>query len=71
MKQIFKFKTNINCKNCISKVKPFLDKVEGMDNWSVDTDNPNKILTTEVSNTTNQQQIIDAVESIGFDIERV
>lgn len=71
MKQIFKFKTNIDCGNCVAKVKPFLDKVEGMDNWSVDTDNPNKILTTEVSEQTTRQQIIDAVENVGFDIENI
>lgn len=71
MKQIFKFKTNIDCENCVSKVKPFLDKVEGMDNWSVDIDNPAKILTVEVANTTTDKQIIDAVETVGFDIERV
>lgn len=71
MKQILKFKTSINCENCVAKVKPFLDKVEGMDNWSVDTDNPNKILTVEASDKTSPQQIIDAVENVGFDIEKV
>lgn len=71
MKQIFKFKTNINCGNCVAKVKPFLDKVEGMDNWSVDTDSEDKILTTEVSDKTTREQVIDAVENVGFDIEKI
>ena len=71
MKQIFKFKTDINCGNCVAKVKPFLDKVEGMNNWSVDTDNPDKILTVEVSEQTTYQQVIDAVENVGFDIEKI
>lgn len=71
MKQIFKFKTNINCGNCVAKVKPFLDKVEGMANWSVDTDSDDKILTTEVSDKTTREQVIDAVENVGFDIEKI
>lgn len=70
MKQILKFKTTINCGNCLAKVKPFLDKVGGVDNWSVDLDNPDKILTVEANGAT-QDQIIDAVESVGFDIEKI
>ena len=70
MKQELKFKTNINCGNCVARVKPFLDKVEGISNWSVDTDNPDKILTVESLGATSDQ-IIDAVENVGFDIEKV
>ena len=70
MKQVITFKTNISCTNCIAKVKPFLDKLEGIDNWSVDTNNPDKILSVETSSAT-PEQIIDAVENVGFDIERV
>lgn len=70
MKQELKFKTNINCENCIARVKPFLDKVEGVDSWSVDTDHPDKILRVESSGATSGQ-IIDAVENVGFDIEIV
>lgn len=70
MKQILKFKTTINCGNCLAKVKPFLDKVEGIDNWSVDLENPSKVLTVETNGAT-QDQIIDAVESVGFDIEKI
>lgn len=70
MKQILKFKTTINCGNCLAKVKPFLDRVEGIDNWSVDLNNPDKILTVETSGAT-ESQIIDAVESVGFDIEKI
>jgi copper chaperone len=70
MKQLMQFKTTLNCQNCVAKVKPFLDKIEGIDNWSVDTNNPDKILSVESSGATDQQ-IIDAVEGIGFDIEKI
>lgn len=70
MAQEFKFKTSINCNNCVAKVKPILEKVNGIDSWNVDTDNSDKILTVNSSGAT-AQQIIDAVEQVGFDIEKV
>ncbi|MBD8346362.1 copper chaperone [Dysgonomonas alginatilytica] len=70
MSQELKFKTTINCNNCVAKVKPLLEKVNGIDSWNVDTDNSDKILTVNSSGAT-AQQIIDAVEQVGFDIEKV
>lgn len=70
MSQELKFKTTINCNNCVAKVKPLLEKVNGIDSWNVDTDNSDKILTVNSSGAT-AQQIIDAVEQVGFDIETV
>ena len=37
-----KFKTNINCGGCVSKVTPFLNNQEGVESWEVDTVNPDK-----------------------------
>ena len=70
MVQELKLKTSINCNNCVAKVKPSLEKVEGIENWNVDTDNADKILTVKSTGAT-AQQIIDAVEMIGFDIEKI
>lgn len=64
------FKTNINCGNCIAKVKPFLNEIEGIKNWEVDTQNPNKILIVEVENI-DANTIIEIVEDLGFDIEKI
>jgi len=68
--QEFKFKTNINCGNCVKRVSPFLDKLEGVNNWKVDTDNPEKILTVESTGAT-KLEIISAVQKTGFDIESI
>ena len=38
-----KFKTNINCNGCIAKVTPSLNGAGGIENWEVDTNNPQKI----------------------------
>lgn len=66
----FQFKTNINCGGCISAVKPHLDRIEGIAAWSVDTDNPDKILTVQSSGIT-EAQIIETVQNAGFKIESV
>ncbi len=48
--QTLKFKTNINCGNCIASATPFLDKISGITYWNVDIANPSKILTVEGNN---------------------
>ncbi len=65
MKQ--RFKTNINCSSCIRSVTNFINDIEGIEEWDVDTDNPDKILT--VSGVVVTEDIIEAVEDAGFDIE--
>jgi len=68
--QELKFKTNINCGNCINRVKPFLDKLQGVSSWKVDTDNPDKILTV-TSDGVDKEEIIKTVRKTGFDIESI
>lgn len=64
-----KFKTNINCGSCIRSVTGFIEDVNGIDHWEVDTENPDKILT--VKGQVTAKDIIDAVEDAGFDIQPV
>ncbi|MFT3993554.1 MAG: heavy-metal-associated domain-containing protein [Dysgonomonas sp.] len=64
----FTFKTNINCDGCIAKVTPFLDSLQGVVKWSVDTANKNKVLTV-VSDGISVEDIIDTVQKAGFKIE--
>lgn len=66
--ETMKFKTNINCGGCVSKVTPFLDKQEGIEKWEVDTENPSKILTIE-SNGATEQDVKDTLGKIGFKAE--
>lgn len=64
------FKTNINCGNCIKSVTPFLNELDNVDLWKVDTDNPDKILTVELDDT-NENTVIEAVKKAGFNIEPI
>ena len=67
---IIKFKTNINCTNCLAKVTPFLDKKEGIQSWNVDIENPDKILTVETEYLT-AEDIVKTVKKTGFTAEAI
>lgn len=69
MKEL-KFKTNINCGGCVSAVTPHLEKKEGIEKWEVDTNNPDKILTVQTENLS-ENEIIATVNKAGYNAERV
>ncbi len=50
MKTVQKYKTNLNCGSCVAAVKPHLDNDRSIERWSVDTTDPNKVLTVEGEN---------------------
>lgn len=63
------FKTNIKCGGCISTVTPFLEKVVGIEKWSVDTDHPEKIMTVEAVSDISEA-IMTAIQEAGYKIEK-
>ncbi len=63
------FKTNINCNNCVAKVKPFLNQVENIENWQVDIENPDKTLKVSGEDELTSQEVIEAVQKAGFSIQ--
>ncbi len=65
-----KFKTNINCGGCISKVKPILDSTEGIIEWNVDTTVKDKVLTVKASGITDSQ-LIDTINRAGYRAELI
>ena len=72
MNQI-QLKTNINCGSCIKSVTPFLNALDEIDTWQVDTAVAEKILTveTELSQIEIEQKVITAVSSAGFTIQKI
>jgi copper chaperone len=60
-----KFKTNIQCTNCLSKVTPKLDGEAGISSWEVDLADPDRILTVETENLT-EEDIFKIVLKAGF-----
>lgn len=63
----YKFNTTIKCNGCITKVKPSLDGLKGVESWKVDILNPKKPLTV-IANEGASHQIIETVQMAGFDI---
>lgn len=65
-----KFKSTINCGNCVSKVKPILDNHDKINSWEVDTDHQDKILTVK-SDSISEKEVSDALIEIGFKAEPI
>lgn len=66
-----KLKTNIKCDGCISTVTPFLAKVEGLENWSVDLKDPARTMTAEVKDETSEAEVQEALAEAGYSAERI
>ena len=64
-----KFKTNIKCTGCLTAVTPNLNNLAGKDNWKVELDNPQKILT--VDGDLSEAVIVEAVQKAGFEAEKL
>jgi len=66
--KVLTFTSNIACNGCVSKVKPYLDELEGLTKWHVDIENPQKILTVEIDELSTEQ-IQEAVAKAGYRLE--
>ena len=64
------FKTNINCGSCVKSVTPFLNELDNVDTWKVDTENPDKILEVQLDDD-DEKSVIDAVKLAGFTIVKL
>lgn len=62
-----RFTTDLNCGSCVAKVKPHLDQVPGIENWSVDTKQTTKPLTVMGKNI-DAGLVKQAVEKGGFHV---
>ncbi|MEZ4995249.1 MAG: hypothetical protein R2824_32835 [Saprospiraceae bacterium] len=69
MKEL-KFKTNINCTGCLSKVKPVLDAETQIEKWEVDLQSDDRILTIEADDISSEE-VSRAVARAGFNAELV
>lgn len=63
------FKTNINCGSCVASVTPFLNVVDNILAWKVDTENPDKILEVTLEDE-DETTVIEAVKKAGYLLEK-
>ncbi len=66
--ETLKFKTTINCGGCVATVTPHLNQIKGIEKWSVDTTNPQKILTVEASGL-RPEVIVEKLKEAGYKAE--
>lgn len=60
-----KFKTNINCGNCLSKVTPILNAEPRINSWEVDLESDDRVLTVE-SEEMSAEDVFKTVIKAGF-----
>ena len=68
--QSLKLKSNIKCNGCIAKVGPELDALEGVKNWSVDLEDPSRIVSLEIEDI-DVQTIKERVAKVGYQLEEL
>ena len=65
-----KFKSNINCTGCLSKVTPVLNDEKAIEKWDVDLESDDRILTVETSNL-DAETVKQTVQKAGFELEEL
>jgi len=65
-----KFKSNINCTGCLSKVTPVLNEEKAIEKWDVDLESDDRILTVETSNL-DAEKVTQTVQKAGFKLEEL
>ena len=64
-----KLKTSLKCNGCLATVTPYLNQLEGLEKWSVDLGDPNRILTAEISGIS-VEEVIAVIRKAGFHAEK-
>jgi copper chaperone len=64
---VYQFKTSINCGNCVNLVKMYMEEVPNLEQWNVETTNPDKILTVS-GNNLSADAVVEKVQEAGFTI---
>ncbi|MEE1884111.1 heavy-metal-associated domain-containing protein [Pedobacter flavus] len=67
----YKFKTNLKCSGCVQALTPFIENVEGLKNWNVDLNNPEKVLSVEGDEQLESPQILNAIQQAGYSGEEI
>jgi len=67
--ETIKLKTSVKCNGCVATVTPFLNNLEGLERWSVDLTDPDRILTADISGIT-ADDVMAVLHKAGFNAEK-
>lgn len=65
-----RFKTTLKCSGCEEKVTPGLNAIDEVEEWDVDLDSEDKVLTV-IATKDVSDKIIAVVENVGFEAEKL
>ena len=68
--ETIRFKTNLKCGGCIKAITPGLESLNIIDTWSVDLENPDRVLEIKVPVDVSEQ-VIESVKKAGYQISRL
>lgn len=69
--EMLKFKTTIKCSGCLAKVTPVLNATVGEDNWDLDLQTMDKVLTIASDAPVSSESVVKAIEGAGYKAEKV
>lgn len=67
---MMKFKTNLKCGGCVQTVRPNLDSIKEIKEWSVDLNTPDRVLTIEADKL-EESTVVNAFKAAGYQAERI
>ena len=69
--ETIKFKTTIKCSGCVATVTPGLNETVGVNNWQVDLQSPDKVLTVKTSDKDKEKDVIQKLQEAGYKAEKI
>jgi len=69
MEQV-KLKTDLSCKHCVMKVEPILKSTKGVENYTIDLEHPDKIVSFS-SNNADIDSLIADFKKAGYSAEKL
>lgn len=64
----YRFRTNLKCGGCIQSIRPYLESIRNIREWSVDLNDPDRILTVD-SDDLDPDMVIKAFAAAGYKAE--
>jgi copper chaperone len=65
-----RFKTNLKCGGCVKAITPGLESLNIIDTWSVELENPDRVLEIKAPEDVSEQ-VIESVKKAGYQISRL
>jgi len=69
--ETLKFKTTIKCSGCVATVTPGLNSAVGENNWQVDLQSPDKVLTVQANDKDKASEVIKKLQEAGYKAEAI